>query len=183
MDWRALAKDRRVQIGAAGAVALGGIAWYRKRQVGGSNSATTTTGGGAAASGSYQGTGDTTGTDIAGWQASQNQAQLDALNSWTSNLNDTLQTFKDSLTQGTSQASPSTPATGGTPTTPAPTTPAPTAHRTVPVAKYTKYRPAWNSTLSGIAKHEKTTVSNLLKLNPGIKNPNVIHAGQQIRVS
>ena len=40
----------------------------------------------------------------------------------------------------------------------------------------------WASTLSTIAGHYHTSVSNLLKLNPSIKNANQIHAGQSIRV-
>lgn len=38
-------------------------------------------------------------------------------------------------------------------------------------------------TLSGIASKNGTTVANLLKLNPGIKNANLIYVGQQIVVS
>ena len=37
-------------------------------------------------------------------------------------------------------------------------------------------------TLSHIAVRYKTTVSNLVKLNPSIKNPNLIYPGQRIRV-
>src|SRR5690606_30175023 len=37
-------------------------------------------------------------------------------------------------------------------------------------------------TLSHIAVRYKTTVSNLVKLNPNIKNPNLIYPGQRIRV-
>lgn len=40
----------------------------------------------------------------------------------------------------------------------------------------------WNSTLWGIANHYHTTVAELLKLNPSIKNPNVIQPGQKIVV-
>jgi LysM repeat protein len=52
----------------------------------------------------------------------------------------------------------------------------------VTVAKWTSHNAPWNSTLSGIAAHYHTTVANLLKLNPGIKNPNVIYAGQKVKV-
>lgn len=36
--------------------------------------------------------------------------------------------------------------------------------------------------LTGIASNHGTTVANLLKLNPSIKNPNLIYVGQKIRV-
>lgn len=56
----------------------------------------------------------------------------------------------------------------------------------VKVSKFTSASAArgsnWASTLSTIAGHYHTSVSNLLKLNPGIKNANLIHTGQQIRV-
>ena len=53
----------------------------------------------------------------------------------------------------------------------------------VNVSKFTTASAArgsnWASTLSTIAGHYHTSVSNLLKLNPSIKNPNVIHTGQK----
>ncbi len=56
----------------------------------------------------------------------------------------------------------------------------------VKVSKFTSASAArgsnWTSTLSTIAGHYHTSVSNLLKLNPSIKNANVVHTGQQIRV-
>lgn len=39
-----------------------------------------------------------------------------------------------------------------------------------------------NDNLTSIAKKYGTTVANLLKLNPSIKNPNLIYVGQKIRV-
>lgn len=60
--------------------------------------------------------------------------------------------------------------------------PAPPKTTTVTVAKWTAHNAPWNSTLSGIAAHYHTTVANLLKLNPGIRNPNLIYAGQKIKV-
>jgi len=53
---------------------------------------------------------------------------------------------------------------------------------TVTVAKWTPTHTPWNSTLSGIAAHYHTTVAALLRLNPGIKNPNLIRPGQKITV-
>ncbi len=52
----------------------------------------------------------------------------------------------------------------------------------VTVVAYKSPNPPWNSTLSGIASHEHTTVAHLLALNPSITNPSVIHVGQRIRV-
>jgi hypothetical protein len=40
----------------------------------------------------------------------------------------------------------------------------------------------WNTTLSGIAKHSNTSVAELLKLNPGIKNPALVYPGEKIRI-
>ena len=37
-------------------------------------------------------------------------------------------------------------------------------------------------TLSGIAQKHGTSITSILKLNPGIKNPNVIYLGQKIRM-
>ena len=53
---------------------------------------------------------------------------------------------------------------------------------TVTVAQWTEGSTPWNSTLSGIAAHYKTTVAELLKLNPQIKNPNLIYPGEKITV-
>jgi hypothetical protein len=40
----------------------------------------------------------------------------------------------------------------------------------------------WSSTLSGIAGRYHTTVPDLLKLNPSIKNPNLVFPGEKVRV-
>lgn len=53
---------------------------------------------------------------------------------------------------------------------------------TVTVAQWTAHNAPWNSTLGGIAAHYHTSVAELLKLNPSIKDPNVLHAGQKVRV-
>ena len=47
----------------------------------------------------------------------------------------------------------------------------------------TTYKVKSGDTLSGIAKSNNTTVDALLKLNPNIKNPNLIYAGQSINLS
>ena len=40
----------------------------------------------------------------------------------------------------------------------------------------------WNTTLWGIAKHYNTSLSELLKLNPGIKNPALVFPGEKVRI-
>jgi hypothetical protein len=40
----------------------------------------------------------------------------------------------------------------------------------------------WNTTLWGIARHYHLSLAQLEKLNPQIKNPNLIHPGQRVRV-
>lgn len=54
---------------------------------------------------------------------------------------------------------------------------------TVTVAPWRSVNPPWNSTMSGIAEHEGVTLDALLALNPEIKDPNVIHPGEQIVVT
>ena len=54
--------------------------------------------------------------------------------------------------------------------------PAPAA----PTAQY--YTVASGDTLSGIAQRKNTTIAALIRLNPGIKNPSLIYAGQKIRI-
>jgi LysM repeat protein len=66
------------------------------------------------------------------------------------------------------------------PVTPAPPSPAKTT--TVTVVKFQGNPPPWNSTLSGIAAHYHTTVAAIMKLNPSIKDANLIHPGDQIKV-
>lgn len=60
------------------------------------------------------------------------------------------------------------------PTTPPPVTPPPASTQTYYVKK--------GDTLRKIAEAFGTTVDNLLKLNPAIKNPNIIYVGQALKV-
>lgn len=62
------------------------------------------------------------------------------------------------------------------------TAPKPPAPVYIPTAKFTTRNPPWNSTLSGIAGRYKTSVSALMKLNPSIKNKDVIPYPGRIRV-
>ena len=52
----------------------------------------------------------------------------------------------------------------------------------VTVTKWTATNTPWNSTLWGIANHYNTTVANLLKLNPQIKNANLVYPGEKVKV-
>lgn len=58
--------------------------------------------------------------------------------------------------------------------------PQPTPVPTPPAVEY--YTVKKGDTLSGIAKKYKTTVAALVKLNPQIKDPNLIYIGQKIRI-
>jgi LysM repeat protein len=58
-----------------------------------------------------------------------------------------------------------------------------TVHQSIWTVPWTRLNTAWNSTLSGIAAHEHTTVAHLMQLNPGIRDPNIIGSHQQIWVS
>ena len=53
----------------------------------------------------------------------------------------------------------------------------------VPTTKAKYYTVKDGDILSGIAKKFKTTTDELMRLNPDIKNPNLIYAGQKIRVA
>ncbi len=61
----------------------------------------------------------------------------------------------------------------------------PTGQKWVDTAKYTTQNPPWNSTLSGIASHEHTSVSTLLSLNHGnstVVDRNTIRYPGRVRV-
>jgi len=88
----------------------------------------------------------------------------------------------------------STPAPGGGNPAPAPApapspspapapAPAPSTPRYVNTARFTSRNPPWNSTLSGIAAHEHTTIARLMQLNPQIHNANNIPYPGRIRVA
>lgn len=88
------------------------------------------------------------------------------------------------------------PPTNPPPTNPPPTYPPPVLHPIpaplpppvkfqplyVTVTHWTPTNTPWNSTLSGIAQHEGVSLNRIESLNPNIKNPNLIYAGQQVRV-
>lgn len=186
MNLKALAGNRRVQL-AAGGVAVAGVAGFalwRRHQAGGeaaSSAADASSSGTPAAyvPGSFP---DTSGTDMAGY-----------LGQFGSNLQTQLDDFLSALQDA--QAGQTIPTSGSTGTgTTAPTGPhtlpavapapaksgSPTPVRTVTVSKYTTNNAPWNSTLSGIAGHEGTTVKALQKLN-GITGT-TIYPGQKIKI-
>lgn len=171
-----LLHDKRFWVAGGLAAAIGLGVWWQRRHA---NSSAAASGqmvaGGAGGVGSF----DSTGSDIAA-----------ALGDQTGQVQDVLQQFLNQL-QGTlagaGQIPPAhTPSPTPTPTPvstlPPPASPPPRPH-TVTVEAYTRNNTKWDSTLSGIAAHEHTTLQALERLNPSITNPNIIHVGQQIRVS
>lgn len=162
-----LLRDKRVLIGAAAAVGLGLVALLRR---------------GGAVDGGAQiqpaANIDSSGTDL--YNALQQ-------------FNDGLTDIRDLLEQQPATGTGSNPGTGTpkpvpiTPPKPPGPRPAPKpTPRPGPSKLYTRAGTwgksvKWSTTLSGIASHYHTSVGALLKLNPSIKNANLIHAGQQIR--
>lgn len=175
-------KDKRVLLAAAGAGVLGLVVLMKR--------------GGGEVPGEEGGGGqpiqpaqfDSTGTDVYNAIQSIGNAWSNDLRDFTDQLGD-IQKQLDEMGQAPPVTKP--PTTTPTKPTPLPSvkpkpkpkpTPKPVSKAYVTVAKYTSKGAPWNSTLSGIAKHYKTSVSNLLKLNPNIKNANLIHPNQKIRV-
>jgi len=176
----ALAHNRRAQLAVGGAVAVGGYALYRRRKAAASSSATTTDATGSTTPATYVPGQfpDTSGTDVAAW-LSQAEPGIEA----------DVAAYIAAHPTTPDNPAPGTPNPGsGGPTTnpkPKPKPPAPkppTGQQFVTVTKYTGSGSPWSSTLSGIAGHDHETIAQLLKLNPDIKNPNVIHTGERIRV-
>ena len=175
-------RDRRVQLGVAGAAVLGLVALVRR-------------GHGPGAGGVDDGEGSTPQSITPAVMDSSGTDIYNAISSLGQGWQNDLREYNEKLDNLSSQIGklPQTPATGPTP--PATVKPPPATVKPPvkvppkkPAPKYTtvgKWRSGntpWNSTLSGIAKHFNTTVGKLMKLNPKIKNANVIHAGQKIRV-
>lgn len=202
-------RDRRFQLAAGAAGVVGAAVFVMRKKSGASGSSggddAATVSAGAGTSGtSYSGTGvfDSTGNDIASWLGDYSGSLQNQLNDYAAQLKtstdelDTklnaktgdlgtqlakLQTTVDAIAKAQKPAPkpPIKPAPKPKP----PSKPAPKpAAQYVTATAFTTHNPAWNSTLSGIAAHQHTTVGNLLKLNPSIKNPSVIRKGQKIRV-
>lgn len=180
-------KDKRVQLGIAAAGGLGLVVLLKN-------------GGGSGAGNDP----NQTGQQLA--PSTYDSSSIDAYAQLSSGLGDAINQFGDQLTSIQDQLgkingpSSGTPAGGGTtnnggggvstqpPPKPKPK-PKPAPKPSAQYVKVTKFTSAsaargsnWASTLSTIAQHYHTSVSNLLKLNPSIKNANLIHPNQQIRV-
>jgi len=183
VDWRALLHNRLVLFGVAGAAAVGGLVWWKRRGASGSAAGASSGSGMSQTPAGYAGgpgSFDSTGTDVASW-----------LGSYSGNLQTQLDQYQGQLTDALANLQ-QVPTTGGAATSPGPATPPPKPTQLPPVkpkapkyvsaTRYTTSATPWSSTLSGIARHYNTSVGALLKLNPTIKNANVIYAGQKIRV-
>lgn len=204
MDLKALLNNKKVLAGGVGVAAAAGLGvWYYRKSHGtasGSSATSTTdaTDAGAVPSGSAAGQfPDTSGTDVANWLGSQEgafQSEFsDFLEQAQSQNEDFLAGLGTAITPPATtpvatspiviKAPPVTPAKPAVPTTPVktvtPPKPVAAAKPYVTVAKYTTANPPWNSTLSGIAAHEKTTVAALEKLNGNV-DPKKLQIGQKI---
>lgn len=177
LDLKAFVNNRRVQVGAAVTAAVaGGLVWYRGRKASAAAPAAAGTGSDSSGSTVAGGFPNTSGSDLASILGDNAGSTNDALAS----LGKTLEQIQTEL--GNMQ--PTHPTGGTTPpiVTPKPK-PATPSQRSVTVTAFSASNPAWSSTLSGIAGHEHTTVAALLKLNPSIKNANVIRTGSKVRVA
>jgi hypothetical protein len=174
VDWQQLLHDKRVlYVGGVGAAVGAYALWQRKRS--GANSSS---GPGNPAVGSGgAGTLDTSGTDSAAWVGQFSDQMGTQLQQFLQQLTGALSNLPPPAVPGSPAPAPTPTFNGGTPIT------NPAAHTRVNVVPFTRANPPWASTLSGIAAHEHTTVGALLRLNPGISNPNIIHPGQQITVN
>lgn len=184
MDWQTLLHDKRFLYAGGVVAAIGAGVFYARRSKTSSSSTTTTpaattTGSSTGSLGQF----DSTGTDVANWLGNQSGALQNQLDQFAQEQKDTNASLIDAIKHLNTPTPAPTPAPAPSPSNPAPAAPAAPASRYVPVVKFTSRSPAWNSTLSGIAGHEHTTVANLLRLNPKVKNANLIYAGQQIRVA
>jgi LysM repeat protein len=182
MDVKALLHDKRFLYAGGVVAAVGGYALYqRKKSTGSASTAATDATTGTVNTGAGL---DTTGTDVASWLGSQSGQFQDILTQFQKQLTDTLTALQKGGTTAPTPSPSPTPKPVPSPA-PAPNPGGPTHGNTNPsvtVTKFTSKNPPWNSTLSGIAAKEGTTVAHLLQLNPGIKNPNLIYPGQSIRI-
>lgn len=168
MDVRALLHNRWALGGVGVAAVAGLVVFLRRRKAAGAAGGSTT----VAQSPGYVSTGiggfDSTGTDVAAWLGNQQGFLDNQFKEFTTGVDSRLAAIQAEHTTGTVGV-------GTVTTTPAPKT----------TARYdyaTRY-PSQKGTLSGIAAANKTTVSALRKLNPNITNPDLIFAGQKIRVA
>jgi len=180
--------SRRVQLGALGVGALvGGVVYLKRKNAGaGAAASSTTDTSGSGNPFSPSAFPDTSGTDAAN-SIGNLGADIDQQFAGFAQTQSQILTALQNL-QPVHSGTPSPPITtppphpvpkppgGGGPTS------GPPAAQYVTVVRYTSSHPSPFSTLSGIAGAEHTSVAALLKLNPGIKNPDLIRTGQKIRV-
>jgi len=198
-------RNRRVQLaGVAVAGGAGLYVWHKRKTAAG--------GAGAGASSDTSGTGGTAGGTVAGGfpdtsatdlatvlgdyqqgtqqMLAQYQDQLTAIQTTLANLQPTVPPGTGSVGHPAPGGPVTLPAPKPSPVPRPPSTPGTpprviqtSTQRFVPVVRFTSVNPAWNSTLSGIAGHEHTTIAALMRLNPQITNPNLIRDGSQVRVA
>jgi hypothetical protein len=185
MDWRALLHNKWFLGAGAAVTGVGGyVLWQRKKTTGSSSTAADVSG-----TGTGTGTGstfDSSGTDLAAALGNFEQAYGNQMDDYQKSLQDILDQLKKVPTGGSGGGTGGTGGSGGNGGTGAGAgggggVHIPNGEQFTRVTKYSSSNPAWSSTLSGIAGHFGTSVSNLMKLNPQIKNPNLIYSGQQIR--
>lgn len=177
-----ITRDKRLMAGAGIAAVVGLVVFLRKGgAAGATGSGADEEGGTSVGSGvGYLGGYDSVSADIAaqlGQYGAGTQAQLDEFAG-------TLQDALEKMTGDPTKPPTSDPPPADTKDQTEKTDPKKkkTAKQYVTAAKWKKSGAPWNSTLSGIARRYNTSVAKLMKLNPGIKDKNVIYPGQKIRV-
>lgn len=141
MDWRALARDKKLWIGVAAAGGVGLLVFLRRGgQAGGADAAAADVAGGGGIG--YPGTLNTSGTDLAA-----------ALSNYSADLQGQLTEFGGTITDALKNIP-----TGSTPS-PKPTT---------PPAGYGWYKVKKGDSLAKIAGSYQTNMAALRKLNPDI---------------
>lgn len=176
MDLKKLLRSRRAQVaGAVGAAGVAAVVWYRGRK--------------AAAAPTVAGSSDSSsspGTVAGGFPDTSGSDQAAVLGNNIGSLDDALAGFAKSIGDIQKQLASMQPqhaTNGSTPPIVAPKPVTLPKARTVTVTRFDPRRPSWSSTLSGIAGHEHTSVGALLRLNPSIKDPDVIRTGSSVRVA
>ena len=159
VDWGALAHNRWVWAGAAGAAGLGAVAWYRRKKSGPAGAGATPSATSQTATYTPGGVGylDSTGTDVAAQLGQYGQAvdqQLaQASQQWQSNFDQFTQTVTNKIAQIPTQA----------PTTPASNPSTPTTSVTVQEGNHV------DPLLSLVRAYQPSfALSDLQALNPGI---------------
>lgn len=199
MNWRALLRDKRVQIGGVAVAGGAGLYALYRRSHGGAGAGVGTAAAAASDGTAPQGSAagqfpDTSVQNAEDWFSQMSGTVQQELDQYRQDLTTALQGLGETnppvsgsggtLPGGGGGGSVTPPAGGGGSGGGGTQHPTPgTQHTSIWTTAFTRLNPAWNSTLSGIAAHEHTTVPNLLRLNPSIHNPDLIGSHQQIWVS